>query len=73
MRVTEKINPESDPDTLYYEERMAALRKVEPESWDTFLDEVNSLLDAIEDSDLVGLVRRSIVVQDHLKQIRRVR
>lgn len=52
---------------------MAALRKVEPESWDTFLDEVNSLLDAIEDSDLVGLVRRSIVVQDHLKQIRRVR
>lgn len=57
----------------YYEDRMAGLKKVKPESWDSFLDEVQRLLEAIESSKIMAIARASTVVEDHLKQIRRVR
>lgn len=60
-------------EALFYEERMAALRKVTPETWDTFIDDVQRLLDAIEDSNLMSIARNTINVEDSLKFIRRVK
>ncbi len=57
----------------YYEERMTGLRKVKPESWDSFLDEVRQLLDAVHNSNLMAIARNAVIVEDHMRQIRRVK
>jgi hypothetical protein len=64
---------EEREETLYYEQRMAALRKVTPETWDTLIDDVQRLLDSIEHSSIMGIARNAINVADNLKLIRRVR
>jgi hypothetical protein len=57
---------------LFFEERMAALKKVTPETWDTFLDSVDRLLEDIESGKLMSIARSAVTVKDDMKYIRRV-
>ena len=57
---------------LFFEERMKALKKVTPETWDTFLDDVDRLLDDIESGKLMTIARQCVTVKDHLKYIRKI-
>lgn len=56
-----------------YENRIESLKKVKPEKWDTFLDEVKSLLEAIDSSRIMRIAQAAIIVEDHLLQIRRLK
>jgi len=51
--------------------RLDGLKNIDPGTWDTFLDEVEGLLDAINDGSILAIARRHVVVADGLKYIRK--
>jgi len=55
-----------------FEERMKRLQIVKPATWDSFLDDVSRLLEAVERSNIMEIARTAVTVQDGLKYIRRI-
>ena len=51
---------------------MKRLQIVKPATWDSFLDDVSRLLEAVERSNIMEIARTAVTVQDGLKYIRRI-
>lgn len=55
----------------YQIKRIAALKKIPPERWDTFIDEVDGLLTAIHGNrGIMAIAYQTERLDDSLKQIR---
>lgn len=50
--------------------RIEQLRNVPPGIWDSLLDDADRLIAAVENTDLVGIVRESMKLKDALKYVR---